>query len=61
MLNSIQDFFRRRKRSADLRARFTAVHENNLWGSEESRSGWGSARSAPIGRGCEKAIAKAVA
>jgi hypothetical protein len=44
-----------------LRARFTAVHDENLWGSEESRSGWGSERGTPSVIVAQAAIEKAVA
>ena len=48
------------RRSAHLRARFTRVHDENLWGSQESRSGWGSARGAPPVTIAQQAIANAV-
>ncbi len=61
MLKALQEFRERRRRSAKLRARFTVVHDANLWGANETRSGWGSERGTPSVLIAELAIAKAVA
>jgi hypothetical protein len=61
MLRAFREYWDRRRRSSDLRARFTFVHDKNLWGSGESRSGFGSGRGAPSVGISEDAIAKAIA
>ncbi len=60
MLRALREFRERRRRSAHLRARFTAVHDENLWGSGELRSGWGSERGTASVIVAETAIEMAV-
>lgn len=60
MLNLLNEYQARRRRKAQLSERFTAVHDNNLWGSNESRSGAGSARNAPSVVVAGQAIRRAV-
>jgi len=60
MLNLLKDYRARQQRKASLSQRFTAVHDKNLWGSDESRSGAGSARNAPSVAVAAEAIRKAV-
>jgi trans-aconitate methyltransferase len=57
----LRAFWDSRRRTAALRAQFTLVHKKNLWGSGESRSGWGSERGTSAVVIAEKAIEAAVA
>jgi hypothetical protein len=59
MLQRLRNYWSDRRRSSSLEARFTRVHDENLWGSRESRSGWGSARGTPSVIVAAEAIAKA--
>jgi trans-aconitate methyltransferase len=60
MLNFIREYRERNRRRAELSDRFTVVHDKNLWGSEESRSGAGSARNSPSVAIAASAIKKAI-
>jgi hypothetical protein len=60
MLNLFRDYQTKQQRKAELSRRFAAVHDENLWGSEESRSGPGSARHSPSVLCAADAIRKAV-
>jgi hypothetical protein len=60
MLQRLRDYWPKNRRSSLLEAKFTRVHDENLWGSQESRSGWGSARGAPSVSIAAEAIARAV-
>ncbi len=60
MLNLFREYQAKQQRKAELSRRFAAVHDENLWGSEESRSGPGSARNSPSVMCAANAIRKAV-
>ncbi len=60
MLQRLRDYWPKNRRNPWLEARFTRVHDENLWGSQESRSGWGSARGTPSVSIAAEAIARAV-
>jgi hypothetical protein len=60
MMQVLREYWRERKRSDGLRARFTLVHDHNLWGADESRSGWGSCRGAQSVAVAKAALRKAV-
>jgi hypothetical protein len=60
MLKALRDYWDRRLRSEKLRARFTVVHERNLWGASQSRSGYGSEPGTPSVVISERAIEIAV-
>lgn len=60
MLNFIREYQAKMQRNAELSRRFAQVHDENLWGSEESRSGPGSVLTSPSVRCAENAIRKAV-
>jgi hypothetical protein len=59
MLKAAWRYFERRRRSEAMRARFTRVHDDNLWGSGESRSGFGSERASPAVALAMQAVEKA--